>query len=70
MDAAEAKAEISYDQTTITPAENRVFKTVKDEPAEWLVDDNEVDPVHLARTGYLHRRRLREPRHHDASRDG
>ena len=45
VDAAEAKAEISYDQTTITPAENRVFKTVKDEPAEWLVDDSDIDPT-------------------------
>lgn len=34
----------SYDQTTITPAENRFFKTVKDEPSEWLVDDTQVDP--------------------------
>ncbi|MEG0303349.1 MAG: molybdopterin-dependent oxidoreductase [Gordonibacter sp.] len=39
----EAKPSISYDQTTITPAENRFFKTVKDEPAEWLTDDTKVD---------------------------
>lgn len=42
--AEEAQASVSYDQTTITPAENRFFKTVKDEPAEWLVDDANVDP--------------------------
>ncbi len=42
--AEEAQLAISYDQTTITPAANRVFKTVKDEPAEWLVDDTNVDP--------------------------
>lgn len=45
VDAAEMSAEVTYDQTTITPAENRVFKTVKDEPAEWLVDDANVDPT-------------------------
>ena len=37
------EADISYDQTTITPAENRIFKTVKDEPSEWLTDDSVVD---------------------------
>ncbi|WP_139651509.1 molybdopterin-dependent oxidoreductase [Raoultibacter phocaeensis] len=42
--ADDLKADISYDQTTITPAENRIFKTVKDEPSEWLTDDANVDP--------------------------
>ena len=44
VDAAEVKADISYDQTTITPPENRFFKTVKDEPSDWLVDDTTIDP--------------------------
>ena len=39
----ELKASVTYDQTTITPAENRIFKTVKDEPNEWLTDDSKVD---------------------------
>lgn len=43
--AEEAQVTVDYDQTTITPAENRFFKTVKDEPAEWLVDDSAVDPT-------------------------
>ncbi len=34
--AEEVQVTTSYDQTTITPAENRFFKTVKDEPSEWL----------------------------------
>lgn len=42
--AEEVQVTTSYDQTTITPAENRFFKTVKDEPSEWLVDDTQVDP--------------------------
>ncbi|MEG0503985.1 MAG: molybdopterin-dependent oxidoreductase, partial [Raoultibacter sp.] len=42
--AKDAKAKITYDQTTITPAENRIFKTVKDEPSEWLTDDSKQDP--------------------------
>ena len=41
--ADEAKPAITYDQTTITPAENRIFKTVKDEPNEWLTDDSKQD---------------------------
>ncbi len=41
--ADEAKPSISYDQTTMTPPENRFFKTVKDEPSEWLTDDTKVD---------------------------
>lgn len=41
--ADEAKPNITYDQTTITPPENRFFKTVKDEPTEWLTDDTKVD---------------------------
>lgn len=43
LSSDEAKPSISYDQTTITPAKNRFFKTVKDEPAEWLTDDAKVD---------------------------
>lgn len=39
----EAGLNITYDQTTITPAENRFFKTVKDEPSEWLTDDSKID---------------------------
>ena len=39
----ELKASVTYDQTTLTPAENRIFKTVKDEPSEWLTDDAKVD---------------------------
>lgn len=39
----ELKASVTYDQTTLTPAENRIFKTVKDEPSEWLTDDTKVD---------------------------
>lgn len=42
--AEDLKADISYDQTTVTPAENRIFKTVKDEPSEWLTDDSNIDP--------------------------
>ena len=43
--AEELAADISYDQTTITPPENRIFKTVKDEPSEWLTDDSKQDWV-------------------------
>lgn len=39
----EVDVDISYDQTTITPAENRFFKTVKDEPKDWLTDDSKID---------------------------
>ena len=41
--ADELKASVSYDQTTVTPAENRIFKTVKDEPSQWLTDDSKQD---------------------------
>lgn len=41
----DVEADVTYDQTTITPAENRIFKTVKDEPSEWLVDDTNIDPT-------------------------
>ena len=34
------KASVTYDQTTITPAGNRIFKAVRDEPNEWLTDDS------------------------------
>ena len=43
MKADELKASVSYDQTTVTPAENRIFKTVKDEPSQWLTDDSKQD---------------------------
>jgi len=39
----EASFDVTYDQDTITPAENRIFKTVKDEPSEWLTDDSNID---------------------------
>ena len=41
--AEEAVAEITYDQTTLTPAENRYYKTIIDEPSTWLTDDSVVD---------------------------
>ena len=34
---------VSYDQTTITPAENRYYKTIIDEPSTWLTHDSVVD---------------------------
>lgn len=43
VEADELEVKIDYDQTTITPAENRFFKTVKDEPSEWLTDDAVID---------------------------
>lgn len=43
LKADEAKPSISYDQTTITPPENRFYKTIKDEPSQWLTDDSQVD---------------------------
>lgn len=41
--ADEAALDISYDQTTITPPENRYYKTIIDEPNTWLTDDSVVD---------------------------
>ncbi|MEG0071098.1 MAG: molybdopterin-dependent oxidoreductase [Raoultibacter sp.] len=41
--ATEVKPSITYDQTTITPEKNRIFKTIKDEPKDWLTDDSKVD---------------------------
>ena len=43
VDADTAALGITYDQTTITPAENRYFKTIIDEPSTWLTDDSDVD---------------------------
>ena len=41
--ADEAAADVSYDQTTLTPAENRYYKTIIDEPSTWLNDDSAID---------------------------
>ncbi len=43
VDAETAGISVSYDQTTITPAENRYYKTIIDEPSTWLTDDSTVD---------------------------
>ena len=43
VSAEDAGLAVSYDQTTLTPPENRYFKTIKDEPNQWLVDDSVVD---------------------------
>lgn len=41
--ADDAGLQVSYDQTTLTPTENRYFKSIIDEPETWLVDDTAVD---------------------------
>ena len=43
VSADAAALQLSYDQTTLTPAENRYFKTIIDEPNTWLTDDAAVD---------------------------
>lgn len=43
VDADTANVSVSYDQTTITLAENRYYKTIIDEPSTWLTDDSMVD---------------------------
>ena len=43
VDADTADLALSYDQTTVTPPENRYYKTIIDEPSEWLTDDANVD---------------------------
>lgn len=43
LNASDANPDVTYDQTTITPPENRFFKTVKDEPKAWLTDDSKID---------------------------
>ena len=43
VDAESAALSLSYDQTTLTPPENRFWKSIKDEPSTWLTDDSVVD---------------------------
>lgn len=58
--AEEVQVTTSYDQTTITPAENRFFKTVKDEPVRVARGRHAGGSVHLRELDRLHRRRLRQ----------
>lgn len=45
--ASDVQAEITYDQTTVTPRENMYFKTSDThfiEPVDWLTDDSQITP--------------------------
>lgn len=43
VSADDAALSLSYDQTTLTPSENRYYKTIIDEPNTWLTDDANQD---------------------------
>lgn len=43
ISADDSGIQVTFDQTTITPRENWFYKTIKDEPSEWLLDDSTTD---------------------------
>lgn len=40
--ASEAKVDIRYDQDVITPIDHMFYKSIKNEPSDWLTDDSQI----------------------------